>query len=78
MEQVGVNAPGTDSKITFLPENSSSVVRLPGPSAVITPKDPDGILSPFLIATFAPFSVFVVGHMNYKAIKRIANFNLAS
>ena len=45
-EQVGVNAPGTETSTTFLPENNSSVDTAPGPESVITPKVPLGILSP--------------------------------
>ncbi len=33
---VGVNAPGTANRTTFLPLKTSSVVFQPGPSAVIT------------------------------------------
>jgi hypothetical protein len=46
MEQVGVNAPGTETNTTFLPENNSSVEISREPVSVITPNEPGGIRSP--------------------------------
>ena len=48
MEQVGVNAPGTEKRATFFLEKRSSVERAPGPSLVMMPKEPVGILSPIV------------------------------
>ena len=47
--QVGVKAPGTANRTTFLPLKISSVEISFGPSAVATISFMDGILSPTLI-----------------------------
>src|SRR5579862_9579060 len=54
-EQVGVNAPGSAKRTTFLPSKSSDVVIGFGPPSFICINVADGILSPTLIVMFAPF-----------------------
>ena len=53
-EQVGVNAPGTANKPTFLPANSCVVLCGFGPSALISTSVASGILSPTWIVIVSP------------------------
>ena len=53
MEQVGVNAPGTEKSATFFLEKRSEVDREEGAPSFIMPKEPVGIVSPTLMVMFA-------------------------
>jgi hypothetical protein len=59
--QVGVNAPGTANRTTFLPLNISSVVFGFGPSAVMTRKVVLGNVSPTLMVMKILFDCHVLG-----------------
>src|SRR5512138_3235211 len=51
---VGVKAPGTEKRTTFLPLKKSSALIFCGPSFVASVRVPDGILSPTLMGMLDP------------------------
>src|SRR5690606_7314318 len=51
---VGVKAPGTEKRTTFLPLTKSSALIFCGPSFVASVRVPDGILSPTLMGMLDP------------------------
>src|SRR5262245_6253000 len=56
LEQVGVNAPGTEKSATRLPAKSVSVFTFSGPFSPMRPSSTLGILSPTLIVIACSFS----------------------